>query len=142
MRFLALLGVFLSLMLMGLNWVSQSSVSFFGPQAAQANWTVFFLTSIAMLVGIAFGMVHARVDANGAGFDWRRELRTTVKSAGFAKSVMIAPIVYVATYKFASTEPDTVISTLLAFQNGFFCEQIFKSRSPQIDGKPPTTDSP
>jgi hypothetical protein len=43
--------------------------------------------------------------------------------------VLVSPIALFSFYKAASTEPDTVVAALMAFQNGFFWQTILEKRT-------------
>ena len=58
----------------------------------------------------------------------RRELAQVLYSARFVRALLAAPIVFVAVYVAAKSQPDPVISLIFAFQNGFFCDAIMKPK--------------
>ncbi|SRR6266436_2702693 len=56
-------------------------------------------------------------------------LSSVFRSATTIRSLLISPIVFFVSYKLASSQPDDLISILLAFENGFFWQAIFEKRA-------------
>ncbi len=84
------------------------------------------LTSIAMLAGICFGSVYERIRNRKRDVNLWKEFRSALTSGHFAISIIIAPLLFSSVYTAARAEPDFIVATMLAFQNGFFCERILK----------------
>jgi hypothetical protein len=81
----------------------------------------------AMLFGILFGSVYDRI-REAKGEISIIELGAAFASAHLYKAVLVSPLVYVGVYITSGSQPDVVIASLFAFQNGFFCHSIFLNK--------------
>jgi hypothetical protein len=88
------------------------------------------LTALVMFLGILFGCLFrrlvGRVDSSGA---WV-EVKAVFSSASFLAALCVSPFVFFAVYAVVSQRPGEPASFLLAFQNGFFCEAVFRQMFP------------
>ncbi len=82
------------------------------------------LMGALMLCGIGFGTVYneLRDDADNPFSALRRAL---VRPALY-RSLLVAPIVFAGVYTFSRSTSDPVVVAIFAFQNGFFCEAVFR----------------
>jgi len=88
----------------------------FGPKAA-----LFFppvMLAACTLMGIVSNILWTHATDPNRKLGWR----------SFAP-VLVSPIALFSFYTAASTEPDTVVAALMAFQNGFFWQTIFDARA-------------
>ena len=90
----------------------------------------FFLTVIAMLGGIFFGSIHDEIKnkEDTEAINLLKEAALVLKRKRFINAILVSPVLFIGIYVAAKTEPDHVIATLLAFQNGFFCDAIMKKK--------------
>lgn len=91
------------------------------------------LTGVALLFGIAFGVVNEQLSSLQP--DQRISasiIMNSLRTARAAKSLIAAPILYVGVYTLAGEQPDYVVSFLLAFQNGFFCDAVMKDKQTSV----------
>ena len=133
MRILALL-IGIGLMI-GVVVITYSGAFF----ATGVGWTgsslpVFSLalTVLLMFAGIVFGCLYRRLVGPDRQVNPLRELRRVFTSTSFLAALCVSPFVFMAVYAVVANTPGDPASYLLAFQNGFFCESIFK----QITDKP------
>ncbi|MFA1674861.1 hypothetical protein ACDY97_19380 [Rhizobium mongolense] len=100
-----------------------------GFDGATFPWIQFFITAIAMLTGIFFGSLYRRL--SGIQTDnviISREIRSVVDSVSFWRAICVAPLVFLAIYTAVGGMPGDIPSVLLAFQNGFFWENVLKKQ--------------
>ena len=57
-------------------------------------------------------------------------LSFTYTSPSFVKGVLVSPIVFFAVYKLSASQPDNIVATLFAFQNGFFWQTVLGRAKP------------
>ena len=83
-------------------------------------------SSVGMLIGIIFGSIYNRIKSIQGQVHIINEIRDTVLSAHFFRSLLVSPLIFIGVYIASKSQPDIVISTIFAFQNGFFCDSIFR----------------
>jgi hypothetical protein len=83
---------------------------------------------VAMLAGIVFGAVYARMASAQETQNAWRLIPTALVSPQLVKSLIASPVVFAAVYSAAQSQPDLVVGALFAFQNGFFCDTILRKR--------------
>jgi hypothetical protein len=84
-------------------------------------------TSLLLLVGIMFGTLFRTISAKeGKRVDIVAEIRDVFTDNSFWISICVSPFVFFAVYAVIRASPSDPASYLLAFQNGFFCESVFK----------------
>jgi hypothetical protein len=54
------------------------------------------------------------------------ELLAVLGEKAFWSAVLVSPFAFGSVYMFLSTRPADVVAFLFAFENGFFCEGIFR----------------
>jgi hypothetical protein len=87
----------------------------------------FLATTILLLLGIIFGSIFRNISQmENKEVDIIHEARRVFKEASFWTSVCVSPFVFFAVYAVIRSSPSDPASYLLAFQNGFFCESVFK----------------
>jgi hypothetical protein len=84
------------------------------------------LTGFAILLGITFGSVYDKLKGKLGRVEVLKELLETFQSSRFLISLLIAPLIFAGVYVAAKSQPDRVVAFLFAFQNGFFCDSIFR----------------
>ena len=97
-------------------------------------WRRTVMLAILMIIGIILGRLHAGlalVPAD-AHINIVRELRSATATGGFWRSMLTAPIVFGVTYWMSQNQPDPIIAGVLALENGFFCDVLFKRREDEV----------
>jgi hypothetical protein len=89
------------------------------------------LSSGMMVLGIFAGALHSAVQGKSQVASIRKEFLGALKSAHFIKSVLTAPIIFSAVYLATKDQPDWVLASIFAFENGFFCDSVLRSREKQ-----------
>jgi heme/copper-type cytochrome/quinol oxidase subunit 1 len=103
-------------------------LAFTGEQAF--NLAMVFLTALVMFLGIVFGCLYRRLAGQVDGVRAWTELRAVLSSASFLAALCVSPFVFFVVYAAVSQRPGDPASFLLAFQNGFFCEAVFRQMFP------------
>jgi hypothetical protein len=93
-------------------------------------FSAFLLTCTLMLLGILFGSLFRRLGGPSRKIDVIAEFREVISSSSFIAALCISPFVFSGVYMVALQSPGDPSSYLLAFQNGFFCESIFRRMFP------------
>lgn len=88
------------------------------------DWTMPLLSAALMLFGILFGAFYAELQT----VDEKplEAMARAFQKPGLYRALLVAPIVFAGVYAFARTNSDGIIVAIFAFQNGFFCESIFR----------------
>jgi hypothetical protein len=96
------------------------------------------LAIIAMVIGITFGVLHTALEPSEAvKLPLKQKIANALVSAQLVRSLIAAPLIFCGIYAATKTQPDRVVAMLFAFQNGFFCNAILKSKlNPQEPVKP------
>ncbi len=92
------------------------------------------LCGVAMMLGILFGTVHERLKDSMASINLVAEFGAALRSAPFLRAMLVSPLVFVGVYMVVRTQPDLVIAVVFAFQNGFFCEAVFRKKAEAVGG--------
>ena len=100
-----------------------SSLGFFGENSAIFIGTI---SAIVMFFGIIFGSLYQRISKKKKKISIKKELSETFASPHFWSTLCVAPLVFFSTYALTSDDPMQLSSLTLSFQNGFFCQAIFK----------------
>lgn len=93
------------------------------------------LTGLVMAFGIFFGSMFRRMGSVDRQVDILAEMRDVLRSSRFIATLCVCPFVFLGAYALVRDTPGDPASYLLAFQNGFFCEAIFR-RMFRDDGTP------
>ena len=115
-------------------------------QGAGWSWRPFFYV-VAMLFGILCGYLHSRL-AHRKRVNLLLEVKRAIRAGAFTRSLLVSPIVFGAVYALTKNQPDMLVGTLVAFENGFFCDVIFRRRENVIvdpqssDGEEPNPSVP
>lgn len=127
-RNMVLILAFVSLIFLAFFVVMQRNG--LGFSGAQFPWLQFVLTCFCMITGIFFGTLYRRLSAFDPNMEMRihvgAEIKAVFQTVAFWRAVCVAPLVFMAIYTAANGIPGDLPSLLLAFQNGFFWENILK----------------
>jgi len=90
------------------------------------NLLYLFEIGIAMLVGIISGRLHSHFRSlkRQQSIKVIEELKSAFSSRDLYLSMFASPIVFGIVYNITIYSPDPIMTTILAFQNGFFCDVI------------------
>jgi hypothetical protein len=92
-------------------------------------WIRNLFLLIAMLAGIIAGHIHERLADDRAGAKvLPAELKQILFEKSLWRSLLASPILFVIAYSIAGKQPDFLVASLLAFENGFFCNVILSQR--------------
>jgi len=100
-----------------------SSLGFFGENSSVA---VGIISGVVMLLGIVMGALYQRISKKNRKISILKEFRATVSSSQFWASLCISPLIFFLTYSLTKDDPMKLSSLVLSFENGFFCQAIFK----------------
>lgn len=95
----------------------------------------FVATGGLMLFGIAFGSLFRQIQGRTEAISIAVELRRMWSSSSFWAAILVSPLVFGGVFVGVGEAPIGPTAYLLAFQNGFFCESVFK-RMLTADGRP------
>jgi hypothetical protein len=84
------------------------------------------LTGIVMALGIFFGCMFRRLGGADRQINVLAEARQVLRSSSFIAALCVSPFIFLGVYALVRDTPGDPASYLLAFQNGFFCEAIFR----------------
>jgi hypothetical protein len=111
--------------------VERSGVGFSG---SVFPWTAFVSTGLSMLLGIFFGSLYRNLASRDGQISILSEFRIVLTTTTFWRAICVAPLVFLALYLSAKDIPGDFPSLLLAFQNGFFWENVLKRDVQQAQG--------
>jgi hypothetical protein len=100
-------------------------LSFFGNSFPAA---AFAATTILLIAGIVFGCLFRQISGRAASsrINIVKEVQDVFASPSFWTALCVSPFVLFGVYAVVSAAPGDPASFLLAFQNGFFCESVFR----------------
>jgi hypothetical protein len=93
--------------------------------------------ALIMAIGIFFGSMFRRLGNTDRRINVLEEAKAILQSSSFVAALCVSPMVFFAAFATVRASPGDPASYLLAFQNGFFCESIFR-RLFHTDGTPAT----
>jgi hypothetical protein len=99
---------------------------YLGFKTPRLAWLSYVFTCVAMLSGIYFSSLYRSLEDQRDHIDIVRELHLALSSANFWRAMCVSPLVFMAVYTAVGDVPGTLPSILLAFQNGFFWENVLK----------------
>lgn len=90
----------------------------------QMDFTMPVISAILMLIGVIFGALYAELQSEASSpLD---AMHDAFRKPSLFRALLVAPIVFSGVYAFARSNSDGIIVAIFAFQNGFFCESIFR----------------
>lgn len=90
----------------------------------QMDFTMPVISAILMLFGVIFGALYAELQQDTS--TPLTAMREAFRKPSLYRALLVAPIVFAGVYAFARSNSDGIIVAIFAFQNGFFCESIFR----------------
>lgn len=96
------------------------------------DWTMPILSAALMLAGVLFGALYAELQHDDE--KPLKAMRRAFQKPGLYRALLVAPIVFAGVYAFARSNSDGIIVAIFAFQNGFFCESIFRKSTAETGG--------
>jgi len=100
------------------------------PKPVPVGHTV--LSGVMMLVGIFAASLRASIQGTTQLDSIRKQFLLTFRSTQFIKSLVAAPIVFSAIYLATKEQPDWVLASIFAFQNGFFCDTVLRTQEKSL----------
>jgi hypothetical protein len=92
------------------------------------------LSGLMMIFGIFAAAFRATLQGRTQLESVRKELLLTLRSTQFIKSLVAAPIVFSAIYLATKEQPDWVLASIFAFENGFFCDTVLRTQEKSFGG--------
>ncbi len=96
---------------------------------------------VFMLLGVLGGRLHRALRESSASGpitkDFKQVVSEVFKSSELYAPLIASPLVYAVVYAVTRDQPDLVIASLLAFENGFFCDTVLARRSQSAGGPVP-----
>jgi hypothetical protein len=106
-------------------WVhSMAAGAFNFDERQEIHWGMPVLSAALMLAGVVFGALYAELQHDDE--PPATAIRRAFQRPGLYRAFLVAPIVFAGVYAFARSNSDGIIVAIFAFQNGFFCESIFR----------------
>jgi hypothetical protein len=117
----------------GASWVglvhhkvtSTDSAGFATPQVLASvlpGWAIAIFPVTILFISTALGILARIFWEPGEGTLWTKLWRGI-------KALLLTPLVLYPTFSMATQNPDAIVATLFAFQNGFFWQSILQGRS-------------
>jgi hypothetical protein len=85
------------------------------------------VSAVLMLCGVLFGALYAELQHDDQ--PPLTAMGNAFNRPGLYRALLVAPIVFAGVYTFAKSNSDGTMVAIFAFQNGFFCESIFRKVS-------------
>jgi len=106
-------------------WVHSMAAGAFNFDERQSiHWGMPVLSAVLMLAGVVFGALYAELQHDDE--QPLTAMKRAFQKPGLYRAFLVAPIVFAGVYAFARSNSDGIIVAIFAFQNGFFCESIFR----------------
>lgn len=84
------------------------------------------LAAFTMLCGLFFGALFRQLRTQNGPVNIFSQCRAVFSSSSFWTALCVSPLVFYSVFAATGDNPGNVSSYVLAFQNGFFCEAVFK----------------
>jgi hypothetical protein len=110
---------------------STDSAGFAAPRALASvlpAWAIALFPITILFVSTALGILARILWEPGEGTLWTKLWRGI-------KALLLTPLVLYPTFSMANQNPDVIVATLFAFQNGFFWQSILQGRSFSPDAR-------
>ena len=91
------------------------------------------LAAGVMLCGLFFGALFRQLRTQSGPVNVLSQCRVVFSSSSFWTALCVSPLVFYSVFAATGDNPGNVSSYVLAFQNGFFCEAVFKQMFPEKD---------
>lgn len=102
----------------------------------QMDFTMPIISALLMLSGVIFSALYAELQQETS--TPLAAMREAFRKPGLYRALLVAPIVFAGVYAFARSNSDGIIVAIFAFQNGFFCESIFRKSTAAHGAANPT----
>lgn len=79
-----------------------------------------------MLAGVFSGALYRRISAKNDSISIRAEFLDLFRAPDFWSSLCISPLIFLSTFALTKDDPLQISNLVLIYQNGFFCDVIFK----------------
>src|ERR1700733_3200336 len=90
------------------------------------------LAGVMMLAGIFAGALRMSLQGKAEIDSFKSVLLSTLRSTQLIKSLVAAPIVFSAIYLATKEQPDWVLASIFAFENGFFCDSVLRTQEKKL----------
>ena len=106
---------------------------YYSGTATQLNWSgpqspvlVGVLAAVVMFCGMFFGSLFRQIRRKTGRISILTECADVFVSTSFWSALCVSPLVYFSIFAASGDNPENSSAYLLAFENGFFCEAVFK----------------
>lgn len=99
-------------------------------EAQGFSYAMPLVCAALMLVGVLFGALYSELQNDN--LPPSSALTRAFARPGLYRALLISPIVFSGVYSFVQTSDDFIIVAVFAFQNGFFCEAIFRKQTANL----------
>ncbi|NWF62512.1 MAG: hypothetical protein HXY43_25570 [Fischerella sp.] len=89
-------------------------------------WLQVFFAALVMLIGIILGTLFRQLEGRTGRVMILREFSSVFSSASFWGAICVSPLVFFAIFSVSRDDPGAMSSYVLAFENGFFWESVYK----------------
>lgn len=97
-----------------------------------SNLTSVISAVISMLIGIVFGCLFRQLRDKNGRINIVEELSTVFSSSSFWSAIAASPIIFLGIFAVSGDNPEGISNYVLAFQNGFLCESVFRDLFPNV----------
>ena len=92
------------------------------------------VAAVIMLAGVFSGALYRRISARSDAINIGAEFLGLLRAPDFWSSLCISPLVFMATFALTKDDPLQIANLVLIYQNGFFCDVVFKKIGAKIIG--------
>jgi hypothetical protein len=93
---------------------------------------------VFMIIGVFCGHLYRWMGHDDAAIS-ARSLLSSLRDKSLWQSLLASPLVFMVVYALAEKQPDYLIASILAFENGFLANVVIKKRIPTGNEANPDT---
>jgi hypothetical protein len=87
-----------------------------------------------MFAGVFTGALYRRISGKVDSISIRAEILGLLRAPDFWSSLCISPLIFMSTFALTKDDPLQISNLVLIYQNGFFCDVIFKKIGERLTG--------
>lgn len=89
------------------------------------------LLGVTTIMGILCGHLYSNLGPSTGTkpVGIAKTIKSAIRQNSLWRSFLASPIIFSLVYSLTKEQPDIVLASFLAFENGFFCEAILKKRT-------------
>lgn len=92
------------------------------------------IAAVVMLAGVFSGALYRRISVRTDAISVGTELLGLLRAPDFWSSLCISPLVFMAAFALTKDDPLQMSNLVLIYQNGFFCDVVFKKIGAKVVG--------